>query len=510
MKSKLHINTIAMLISFLTNLSITFFVSPVIVEYVGSEAYAFVKLATDFTNYASIISVAINSVSARYVTIEYHKGNFDNAIKYFNSVFWCNVFLSLIFGITGSIIIINLDSILQIPSNLLNDVRLLFIFMFANFLLSIISTIFTVATYITNTLYLSSIANAIACIIKVCFVTVAFKIFLPSIWILGMANCLYTILYGLANYKFKKKILPQFNLSIKLFSWSKTIRMIKSGIWSSISGIGNILSDGLDLLISNLFLGGTIMGQLSLSKTVSSMISSLLGSIANLFAPELTLYYAKDDTKSILEELTLAMKFTGFVGGIFFCVFLIMGESFFILWVPSENAKLIYQYAMLCTVSVLVSGVVSPLNSVFVLTDHLKTNSIVWLSISFLDIGIVYLLIQKTTFGGYAIAGVSSIVGAIVNLTYLPIICCRYLKIEIKDIYFVITRYFFATLIGIMLLKIVDFYWNISTLTWGNFFIKTFCMVLIMSISNYFVLLTKNERKQLKIIFAKKISGRGK
>lgn len=57
------------------NYIISLILTPYITENIGTEAYGFVSLAKTFANYASIFTVALNSFSARYISIEYHKGN---------------------------------------------------------------------------------------------------------------------------------------------------------------------------------------------------------------------------------------------------------------------------------------------------------------------------------------------------------------------------------------------------------------------------------------------------
>lgn len=70
---RLAINIIANIIAFAVNFVISFFLTPYIVETVGKEAYGFVSLGNNFVNYASLITVALNSMASRFITIEIQK-----------------------------------------------------------------------------------------------------------------------------------------------------------------------------------------------------------------------------------------------------------------------------------------------------------------------------------------------------------------------------------------------------------------------------------------------------
>ena len=73
-KSKqLLINIIASFVAFGVSMGINFFLSPYIVKTVGTEAYGFVQLANNFINYFSILTIALNSMSSRFISVSYFK-----------------------------------------------------------------------------------------------------------------------------------------------------------------------------------------------------------------------------------------------------------------------------------------------------------------------------------------------------------------------------------------------------------------------------------------------------
>lgn len=133
-KKRLSINMFLSLMMFVINLGISFFLTPYVTENVGVEAYGFISLANNFVNYASLLTIALNSMAGRYITIYIHQDNIEEANKYFTSIFAANAFLSLILLIPSIICVIFLDKFISIPTFITNDVKILFLLVFINFL----------------------------------------------------------------------------------------------------------------------------------------------------------------------------------------------------------------------------------------------------------------------------------------------------------------------------------------------------------------------------------------
>lgn len=78
-KNKTTVNLICALLAMGTNLVINFFLSPFIVEKIGVEANGFIQLATNFTTIASLVTIALNSMAGRFISLNYHKRRFETS-----------------------------------------------------------------------------------------------------------------------------------------------------------------------------------------------------------------------------------------------------------------------------------------------------------------------------------------------------------------------------------------------------------------------------------------------
>jgi len=66
---KTMLSLISSLIAMALTMVISFFLSPYIVSNFGAEANGFTQLANNFVNYATLITIALNSMAGRFITI---------------------------------------------------------------------------------------------------------------------------------------------------------------------------------------------------------------------------------------------------------------------------------------------------------------------------------------------------------------------------------------------------------------------------------------------------------
>ena len=70
-KIRFFINLVASLFQFIISMGIGFILTPYIVQNVSVEAYGFVGLTNNMVGYASLLTIALNSVAGRFITISW-------------------------------------------------------------------------------------------------------------------------------------------------------------------------------------------------------------------------------------------------------------------------------------------------------------------------------------------------------------------------------------------------------------------------------------------------------
>lgn len=156
---QMAINMLASLIAFMVGLGIRFFLTPYIVSTLGSEAYGFIGLSLNILSYTSLITIALNSMAGRFVTIRYVEKDFTVANQYFSSVYYSNLILAVIILLIGIGLVLFLEYLIEIPVSLIIDVKFLFILLLLNTIINLVMEVWCGATFIKNRLDLSNIRN---------------------------------------------------------------------------------------------------------------------------------------------------------------------------------------------------------------------------------------------------------------------------------------------------------------------------------------------------------------
>lgn len=495
-------NMIASLLSTLVSLAISLVVYPKIIDQLGLEANGFLGLANDFVTYAAIAAMALNSMAGRFITVKLHQNDTKGANQYFNAVMYSNMAIVGFLIIPIIILVMNLDKILNIPASLIGDVKLLFIFTFINFMVTILSTTFSTATFATNRLDLTAMRKIESELIRA-GILVAVFLFIPiKVSYIGFATLAATVYLFIAYIHYTKKLLPQIEINRKHFRFDKVKEILSAGIWNTVMRTGQTLTNSLDTLISNLMIGTLEMGYVGSSKPIVGSINALYETIAAVFTPALTISFAKNNKKELVGDLTSAMKLTGFFANIPLAFVAGFGVPFYTLWLARTNSiyspHIMYILTLLTMFGTIVGGVISPLFNVYTVVNKLKWNSMITLGMGILSTAIVFLLLSifdPKVYGMYIVVGTSTVLGIIKNLTFTPLYAAHCLKIKKTSFYPVIFRY---TIVSIaMIILFVGLNSFLTTNSWGMLLFDILLCGVIGSIINFCFLFGKKEKQIL-------------
>ena len=338
---QLVINLITTFIVLIVNIVINFGLSRYIVDTIGEEAYGFVSLANSFVAYATIFTTALNSMASRFITIDIYNKRYESANKFFSSVLIANLIIILALIVPSIFLIIYLQYILNIPVHLLADVKMLFLLIFINFFINLIGGVFTIATYCTNKLYLSSLRKMESAIFNVLVIVGLFILFVPKTYYIGIGAIVASVYILLFNIHYTRKLLPEIKIKKENFSMKKIGILLSSGLWNTVTNLGNILCDGLDLIISNLAIDASTMGIVAIAKLPSNVFNTIISTISNVFQPQIISYYAKDDMDNVKKETIKGMKINGVFGNIPFAYVIAFGAVFCSTWMPNVENKVL-------------------------------------------------------------------------------------------------------------------------------------------------------------------------
>ncbi len=117
--------------------------------------------------------------------------------------------------------------------------------------------------------------------------------------------------------------------------------LVAAGIWNSITKLSQILLDGLDLLLSNIFVSGLMTGNVSIAKTIPGLFTSFIALLSDSFYPEFLENYSKNRKEELLINIKQSINILSMISGICLSLLLIYAKDFYLLWLPDNNADML-------------------------------------------------------------------------------------------------------------------------------------------------------------------------
>ncbi len=497
-------------VQLLIPLIVNFFLNPYMVGKLGSEAYGFIGIAGEFTSYAYLLTIAISSMASRFIMIRMYEGDKKGASIYFNSIFAANTVISAFLVVVFSVIVVFLDKMLQIPENIVFDVKVTFAIVFACMISSVLSSTYNISYSIRNRVDLQSYVNAATNIIRAVVIVVTFILIGSKLYFTVLGSLLGTLIAIIISVTVTHKWYPELKLNVKLMKFKSAWEVFLAGIWNAIQQLGQILLGQVDLIICNVFIDPATTTLMSVAKVLPNTITSLVSAFVSVFIPTFTKLYAEKKSEELIFEINRSVKILGTIVSVPIAGLIAFGLPFYTLWQPSLEGH----YTSLQILSILsigtyvVSGSINALYSVFTITNKVKTNALVLLGTGVLNtLGaiiafIVFPSLRGNIKGSFIIVGINMTLGIIRNLVFTPLYAAHCLKVRKTAFYFSI----FKTIITEIVLT--SAFYLVTKLVVIDSWIKLLSTSGICAVVGYaaalLLLLDKYERKIVKRIFLKK------
>lgn len=400
------------------------------VKTLGADVYGFIPLINNFINIMQIVTVAINSMASRFITVSFFRKEYEKANKYFSSVLIANIVICVILIIPVSFVILFVDKVFSVPAGYVKDVQIAFVILMVNFVISVSCSVFSVGTFVANRLELSSLRSIVAQSLRAFSIIALFLLFKPSIVLVVTSTFAATLYTVITNIRLTKKLVPELKISPKNFDKTSIKELFSAGVWNSIGTLSYDLFTGLDLMIANVFISATAMGVLSVSKTMPSTINALVTTIVSVFLPSLTQFYAKGEKQKILDAFSDANKIMLLFIAPILSFLVGFGDKFYSLWMPTLDSGEL-QILSICAILPLYLSIGSKgLANIFAVVNKIKVPTLVTLGLAAASTTTVFLLLRFTQMGIYAIAIASAIYLVIKEIVFVPIYSAKCLGVK--------------------------------------------------------------------------------
>ena len=425
-------------------------------------------------------------MGSRFVTFELVNNEVKKANSYYNSLFFSNVLLCILLLVPISLFIVFIDKILTIPEMILLKIQMLMVFIFGSLIINTIFSVFGISFFSKNRLEIKACLEIIISILRVILLVIMFRIFPPSIVLVGVVIFILSILSTTTQIFITKKIAPELTINKKYFELKLVKSLFTSGIWNSINQAGSLLLYSSDILIANVLFGAALSGQLAVVHTIPNFINGIISVISAVFLPIFTSYFAKNDIKQLVIKVKEAQKIIAFTTIVPIAVFMVIGKSFFELWLPNNDATFLQKMSIISCVHLILVTTVWPISNLNLTLNKLKVPSIIFIGFGITNLVIIVIGSKVFESDIFIIPLTTMILSIIWFGLFIPLYSARILKVSIFTYYNIIVKGVLSFLIIYTVLSYINDYLNISS--WIDLFILVIIFSTIGYSINYLVL----------------------
>ena len=448
---RLAINIVASIVTTIVGLGIAFLLTPYLVEHIGKETYSFYPISNNIVHYFTIIVTAFNALASRFITIEIVKKNQAKAQEYSSSVLLTNTILAAVFMFPMGVIVYKADFLFDISPNELTNIRTLFSLVFIAMLVNIIGSVYGVATFVKERIDLRSYQQLCVNGIRVVLYLVFFAVFTPNIIFVGVVTLVESVFNFVVQVYWTKRLLPEYKIKFHLAKIRAVKELLFSGIWSSISSLGNNLLSGLTIVFANSLFGAEASGTLSIANTLPSLCTTIITMMVNVFYPRMTNQYAISGIKGLEKEVHNSQSIMGAIISVPILLLISLGREFFSLWMPNENAAELQIASIIYLIPFVVQANMWTLTQVFPVLNKVKKPAIAMVILGICNV-ILCLTVSRTSFVGYLVVPIiASVLNVVYCVVYVPLCVGKFLSCSVKGFYLHIFKAAMASAVVIVI-----------------------------------------------------------
>jgi O-antigen/teichoic acid export membrane protein len=407
---------------FVVNTVVSFWFTPYLKNNLGIEVYGLIPLATSVTGYLGIITQSINSSVARYLTIELRSHNDEEANRIFNTAFFGILFVLTLAVPLGAALIFLSPRIFDIPLNQERGVQVLFLGTVLAFMITAITSNFSIASYARNRFDLINLVSLSSRLAQVAIVAGLFALTNPSLYIVagGIAAAAAIGLAG--DYYFWRKLLPQLRFNYKLFTKSLLRQLMGTSTWLLINRMGALLFLNIEMIVANKTLTLEMAGMYAALITVPANLRGMGTIIGGVWGPTFLSKYSRNDFMGIDRTAKLSMKLIGLAMALPVGFLIGAAQPFLTAWLgPEFEAVTWVMIVMIAHLSLNLA--VTPLFGVQVSINKVKAPAQATLLMGVINV--LLLVVFSRLWGPLGIALGGGVMLSAKNLFFTPIYTAR-------------------------------------------------------------------------------------
>jgi membrane protein EpsK len=491
-------NLLSNVLLFCVNLVIGIWLVPYYIRHLGVGAYGLIPLATSFTQYVALFTMAMGGGTSRFLTIDLQQGDLERANRTFNTAFWGLAGLSLflvpfLVGLSWFA-----PSLFRVPQDQIAASRWLFAGVSLTFLVTTLFATLDVSTYAFNRLDYRNIVQLSNLLVRTACLVLLFTLFSSSLSSVAFSMLIGALAATAVSWHFWRKLTPSLSFKLSLFDRSRLADLMGMGGWMVVNHIGYLLFLQIDLIVVNRLFGPVAGGEYASVLQWNALIRSLAGVLSGVLGPMLMIRYAQNQFGELERLSNLSVKLLGLALALPIGLACGFSRPLLSLWLGPGFARLaplmqIMLFHLVINLSIL------PLFNINVCYNKIRLPGVVTLLMGALNLFLAVKLSSVGNLGFYGVAMAGGIVLSLKNAIFTPWYAAKIQGISPRGYFAAILPGFLFSTVLVASAFILDKIFDLSS--WVSLIGIGLCLVSISAILVWVLALNQSERSLLRSLF---------
>jgi membrane protein EpsK len=490
-KGRFSVNVAANVANFVVSTLLGLWFTPYLIHHLGVAAYGLIPLATTVTSYLGLFTLALNGAVGRFLTIAIEQNDNAAANRIFNTSLVGSAMIVLVLLAPTLWLSTHAQWFFNVPEGYGQQFSWLFLCTIGMFLLSTLSSAFSVSSFCRNRFDLSNAVSVVTSLVRIGVVVALFTLYVPAVWHIGAGMVAAGALTIVGSVLIWRHLTPMLKIRPRLFSTEALRHLVGTGGWMAVNQIGTLLYLSIDLIVVNKLLGPKAGGHYGAVMQWSALLRGIAGTVAGVFAPTIFTFYAHQDLSGLVRYARQAVKFLGLVIALPIGLICGLSQPLLHVWLGPEFASLAPLMSLM-TIHLCVNLCVLPLFNIQIATNNVRLPGIVTCVMGVMNLGLALLLAGPVGWGMYGVAAAGAIMLTAKNLIFTPLYAARILGLGYWTFYRETIPAIVITVVLAAAGRAMSLFYSVQS--WPGLIAAGMVLSCFYMAIAYFVLLSKQER----------------
>ncbi len=413
--------------SLLITLFVGLWYTPFMIRSLGVAVYGLVPLASSITNYLSVVTGAVCTMVARYITTDLARNDALNANKHFNTFLIVGTLIAAVLFVVAAVFSFFLPVFFNIPPGQEHAAKTMFLGVAGAFLIFTIANTFQSSIWVSNRFEIRAMIEAGSTLLRAGLVLLSFRLWAPALWQVSIIIPTVAAFVLLADFVACRKLAPGLRIRPSDFDRSKLPELLSTSQWLFWGQLGNLLFLNIDLVLINILLGPLDSGRYAPLLQWVMLLRVVMSLIAGTLSPEIVVRYARLDTLGLLNLSRQAAKFLGLVVALPCGLLCGFGRPMLGTWLgPSFMDLAALVWLVLAPLAVEASQY--HFSAIMIAANKLRVPALSILAFGLGNAALAIFLTRYLSWGLYGVAAASAITSILRNGVFSPLYTAAILR----------------------------------------------------------------------------------